>query len=44
MVAILAVSAVRCPGLTKECVPRISKATQRLSSLLNLEGLKQQIK
>lgn len=44
MFAILAVSAVRCPALTKECVPRISKATQRLSSLLNLEGLKQQIK
>ena len=44
MFAILVVSSVRCQALTKEHVPRISKATQRLSSLLNLEELKQEMK
>ena len=44
MFAILVVSSVRCQALTKEHVPRISKATQRLSSLLNLEELEQEMK
>lgn len=44
MLAMLAVSSVNRKAVCKDYVPRISKATQRLSSLLSLEDLKQQIK
>ena len=44
MLAILAVSSVNGQAVCKDCVPRVSKATQRLSSLLSFGDLKQQIK
>ena len=44
MFAILVVSSIKSQALIREYVPRISKATQRLSSLLNLEELKQEMK